>query len=126
SGGELSRVTLAIHKIMTKGDDYAKIYVFDEVDSGVGGDTGKLIGKKLKEISDKHQVICISHLAQVAAFGSNHVLLQKQESGGRVSTSAKLLIDQKSRIEEIARMLSGDAHKKEALNHAKSLLDEVS
>jgi DNA repair protein RecN (Recombination protein N) len=124
SGGELSRVTLAIHNVFTK-ENSSKTYVFDEVDTGIGGDTAKQVGKKLKEISQNHQVICISHLAQVAVHGKTHTLLYKESSDERVTTKTKSLETKDQRIKEIARMLSGDPSIEEALEHAEVLLKEV-
>jgi DNA repair protein RecN (Recombination protein N) len=124
SGGELSRITLAIHKVLT--DSISKTYIFDEVDTGIGGDTGKVVGKKLKEISTNNQVVCITHLAQVAIFGDKHCLLEKEEKNDRVVTSLKEIKSKDERVEEVARMLSGNKKQKEALAHAESLLKEGS
>lgn len=124
SGGELSRVTLAIHKTIYDKNDY-KTYIFDEVDSGVGGDTGRVIGKKLKEISENNQIVCITHLAQVAVFGSLHFKLEKCLDPEKAFTRIFRINNKEERIQEIARMLSGSVDKKEALDHAKSMLDEI-
>jgi DNA repair protein RecN (Recombination protein N) len=124
SGGELSRVTLAIHNVLTK-ENSEKIYIFDEVDTGIGGDTGRLVGRKLKEISREHQVICITHLPQVAVFGDSHILLSKEENNERVTTKSSQLDTTIKRIEEIARMLTGNSKKKEALDHAEVLLKDA-
>ena len=124
SGGELSRVTLAIHRVlMSKVRD--KVYIFDEVDSGVGGDAGKKIGKKLKELSQGSQIVCITHLAQVAVFGDRQFVLTKEESGDRVVTGVKELTKKEDRIKEIARMLSGEKDQKAALDHAKAMLESA-
>jgi DNA repair protein RecN (Recombination protein N) len=122
SGGELSRITLAIRKVLT--DSLDKTYIFDEVDTGLGGDAGKVVGRKLKEISKNNQIVCITHLAQVAIFGDKHCVLAKEEKKNRVATTLHEIITQKDRIEEIARMLGGDKSEKAALTHAEVLLRE--
>jgi DNA repair protein RecN (Recombination protein N) len=123
SGGELSRITLAIHKVLT--DFIHKTYIFDEVDSGIGGDTGLKVGNKLKEISKKNQVICITHLAQVAVYGDKHCLLEKEDNNNRVVTSLEEIDSKEERVQEIARMLSGDKNSKESLAHAEVMLKKV-
>lgn len=120
SGGELSRVTLSIHKILTDGSEN-KTYIFDEVDSGIGGATGLVVGRKLKEIGSSNQVICITHLGQVAVFGQQHLQLKKKESEDRVSTSITEIETFEKRTAEVARMLGG-TQTKDALNHAAELL----
>lgn len=124
SGGELSRITLAIHKVLT--DSIDKTYIFDEVDTGIGGDTGKVVGRKLKEISQNNQVVCITHLAQVAIFGDKHCVLEKEDKNDRVVTTLNEIESHVKRVEEVARMLSGNKTQKEALAHSESLLKEIS
>jgi DNA repair protein RecN (Recombination protein N) len=104
SGGELSRIMLAIKKIT--GDDEDRTFVFDEIDSGIGGKVAELVGRRLKELSVTHQVICITHLPQIAALGDHHFLVRKHQQADSTYTDIRE-IDNKERIEEIARMLGG-------------------
>ncbi len=104
SGGELSRIMLAVKKIT--GDDEEKTFVFDEVDAGIGGRVAEVVGKRLRELSGKQQTICITHLAQIAVYGDRHFRVQKHQEGGTTRASIKELTEPE-RIEEIARMLGG-------------------
>jgi DNA repair protein RecN (Recombination protein N) len=105
SGGESARLLLALKSILSRVDDVPTL-VFDEVDVGVGGRAGHVVGEKLWGISDRHQVICITHLAQVASFGDAHYAIAKSFSADRTRTSI-LLLDNEQRIEELAAMLDG-------------------
>jgi DNA repair protein RecN (Recombination protein N) len=105
SGGESARLLLALKSILSRVDDVPTL-VFDEVDVGVGGRAGHVVGEKLWGISDRHQVICITHLAQVASFGDAHYVIAKSFSTDRTRTSI-LLLDNERRIEELATMLDG-------------------
>jgi DNA repair protein RecN (Recombination protein N) len=105
SGGESARLLLALKSILSRVDDVPTL-VFDEVDVGVGGRAGHVVGEKLWGISDRHQVICITHLAQVASFGDAHYAIAKTFSADRTRTSILLLNDEQ-RIEELATMLDG-------------------
>jgi DNA repair protein RecN (Recombination protein N) len=119
SGGELSRVMLALKSILADVDNLP-ILIFDEVDAGIGGRTAESVGKKLKKISHKHQVLCTTHLPQIASFGDFHLTINKRQRDGRVYVEVKELTG-KGRQDEVARMLSGkitDA----SLKHAKELL----
>ena len=93
--------------------------VFDEVDANIGGETGHIVGQKMEQISRKRQVICITHLAQVAAHGSTHFVVTKQVKGGRTYSEIARL-GKKQRVEELARMLGGQSEA--AMRHAESLL----
>ncbi len=119
SGGELSRISLAMQLILS---DLASVetLVFDEVDVGVGGKTAAIIGKMLAQLSEKRQILCITHLPQVAAFGRSHYHVNKQQ-GEQVSLSIDEL-DSSGRIQEIARMVGGENITEESLAHAQSLL----
>jgi len=120
SGGELSRVMLSL-KVAADGGKTKKksqrTLVFDEIDIGIGGSAAEAVGKKLKMLSQANQVICITHLPQIASFADQHYLIEKREADGRTKTSVRLLTDV-GRREEIARMLSGakltDASRKHA------------
>ncbi|MGN0301458.1 MAG: DNA repair protein RecN, partial [Anaerotardibacter sp.] len=120
SGGEISRVMLAI-KVCIGSVDSVETLIFDEIDAGVGGQTARLLGQVLKGLAETHQVIVVTHLAQVAALGDVHYLVEKSE-GNTLQTTLKVL-PQESRIEEIARMLSGEITDL-SLAHAKELLGE--
>ena len=119
SGGELSRVLLAIELSSKLKNDQTTI--FDEIDTGTGGKTGEKIGKKIAELAQKKQVFSITHLAQVAAFAENHIKIYKEIENARTFTKAKTL-SESEHIEEIARMISGENITKSALDHAKSLI----
>jgi DNA repair protein RecN (Recombination protein N) len=105
SGGESARLLLALKSILSRVDGVPTL-VFDEVDVGVGGRAGHVVGEKLWGISDRHQVICITHLAQVASFGDAHYAISKSFSADRTHTSI-LLLDDQQRTEELAAMLDG-------------------
>jgi DNA repair protein RecN (Recombination protein N) len=123
SGGELSRIVLALKSILAA-TDAVETVVFDEVDAGIGGGTAEVVGHKLLELSAHHQVICITHLPQIAKFGSRHLSISKRVVRGRTLTAITVL-DEKSRVEELARMLGGVDITPTTLNHARELLKEV-
>jgi DNA repair protein RecN (Recombination protein N) len=118
SGGELSRVLLAIELSSKMKNDQTTI--FDEIDTGTSAATGEKIGRKLAELSKKKQVFSITHLAQVAACAKTHIKIYKEIKNSRTYTKAKVL-SQTEHIEEIARMISGEKITKTALDHAKNL-----
>ncbi len=120
SGGELSRIVLAIKKVQAGGGSVGAI-VFDEVDTGIGGEVAGVVGKKLKEVSKHHQVICITHLPQIACFGNSHFLVSKSLSGERVNTRIALL-SESERLDEITRMLSGLKATEKTREHALEML----
>jgi len=123
SGGELSRIALALKTAIGDRDRRTGIptLVFDEVDAGVGGAAAAAVGKRLKALSKKNQVICVTHLAQIAGFADHHYAVSKRESKGRVTTEIKEL-DHEARAREIGRMLSGEKITPEALRHAEQLI----
>jgi DNA repair protein RecN (Recombination protein N) len=123
SGGELSRISLAI-KVASKSGSAAATQVFDEVDAGIGGDTANAVGALLKSLSANGQALCVTHLAQVAAFADHQLQVQKwsEDRATRVETS--LLADQE-RIDEIARMLGGRLSE-QSRAHAAELLSLAS
>ena len=120
SGGELSRVSLCILKILNKKKDTAS-FVFDEIDAGIGGDVANFVGSALKAISAANQVILITHLAQVSSFADKHFFVYKEVTGGKTYTRIKSL-SMEERVGETARMLSGDSRGEAALRHAKEIL----
>lgn len=107
SGGELSRIMLAIKISLSDADDISTL-IFDEVDAGIGGKTAFSVGQKLAHLAQKHQVVCITHLPQIASFADRHFSITKKQESGKTITSVKIL-DDESRLNEIARMLSGEA-----------------
>jgi DNA repair protein RecN (Recombination protein N) len=120
SGGELSRVSLCILKILNKKKDTAS-FIFDEIDAGIGGDVANFVGSALKAISAANQVILITHLAQVSSFADKHFFVYKEVAGGKTYTRIKSL-SMEERVGETARMLSGDSRGEAALRHAKEIL----
>src|SRR5207302_390212 len=103
SGGELSRIMLALKRILSRADQVAT-YVFDEVDAGIGGAVADVVGRQIRAVADDKQVVCITHLPQIAAHAVAHFRVEKQERDGRVATIVRRL-SPSERKEEIARML---------------------
>ncbi|MHB8416427.1 MAG: DNA repair protein RecN [Myxococcales bacterium] len=122
SGGELSRVMLAF-KRAGAATDPVDIYVFDEVDSGIGGPTAQVVGRMLKEVARERQVICITHLPQIAAFADRHLAVRKVVQRGRTLSEVRALDEGAERCQEVARMLGGEELTPIALQHARELLD---
>jgi DNA repair protein RecN (Recombination protein N) len=121
SSGELARVMLALKAILADLDS-VPVLVFDEVDANVGGEIGSVVGERMATIAQRHQVLCVTHLPQVAAQASSHFVVLKDQSGDRaVVTIEPIHADRKARIAELARML-GDRNAKSALAHAEKLL----
>ena len=124
SGGELSRIMLAIKAISAEHDNIPSM-VFDEIDTGISGRTAQVVAEKMWDIARYKQVICVTHLQQIAAMATRHYLVSKQEVGERTNTSVNEL-NGKERILEIARMLSGvDANSESGLRHAEQMLKEA-
>jgi DNA repair protein RecN (Recombination protein N) len=127
SGGELSRVMLALKasveagRLHSKGSDAQRSLVFDEIDTGIGGRAADAVGKKLKALSRTKQVLCITHLPQIASFADQHFLIEKHESAGRTKTTVRALSAEERRS-EIARMLSGAKVTEASLQNADQLL----
>lgn len=121
SGGELSRIILALKKVLSHAGSVGAI-VFDEVDSGIGGATAEIVGRKLKDISVNHQVICITHLPQIACYGDSHLRVAKNNTGGRTTTTVDRLEDEEQKIEEISRMLGGVDLTATTREHAREML----
>jgi DNA repair protein RecN (Recombination protein N) len=125
SGGELSRVMLALKATVEAGKKtkpaIQRTLVFDEIDTGIGGRAAEAVGKKLKGLAKSNQVLCITHLPQIASFADHHYVIEKRESGGRSKTSVRQLKIEE-RTEEIARMLSGAKLTETSRQHAEQLL----
>lgn len=123
SGGELSRILLSLKRVVGS-SDRPRTYLFDEVDTGVSGQTAEKVGRKLKTIAKGQQLICVTHLPQVASFADQHFLIDKkpQKSGGVRMSVVELTKDEK--IREIARLISGEKISQTSLEHARQLLAE--
>ncbi|PCK08749.1 MAG: DNA repair protein RecN [Alteromonadaceae bacterium] len=121
SGGELSRISLAI-QVITAATSGIPTLVFDEVDVGIGGTTGDVVGKMLSELGDRGQVLCVTHLAQVASKAHQHLLVEKQVSKKGANSSLRELKGEE-KIAEIARMMGGDVGSTQSLAHAKQMLE---
>ncbi len=120
SGGELSRLMLAIRRVIADRGGIG-VYLFDEIDAGMGGQTAFQVGKKLKSVAKYNQVICITHLPQVASFGDQHLVVKKSSNDKRTLTEVTEL-SQKERKEELARMLGGEQITKKSLENAAELI----
>jgi len=132
SGGELSRMMLALKTIVGTGrgsggrSGAARAFVFDEVDSGIGGRVAESVGLRLKRLARDTQVLCVTHLAQIACFADHHYFVEKSERGGRTVTTINELPSAKDRAAELARMLSGKQITEAALQHAAAMLKQAS
>lgn len=122
SGGELSRILLSIKQVVGAGQ-FPRTYLFDEVDSGVSGPTAEKVGRKLKHIAKGQQVICVTHLPQVASFGDVHFYIHKANKNGGVKTEV-VELRKDDRVREIARLISGEKISKTSIAHAEQLLSE--
>lgn len=120
SGGELSRIMLAIRRVIADKGGIG-VYLFDEIDSGIGGQTAFQVGKKLKSVSEFNQVICITHLPQVAVFADQHLVVKKVTELGRTLTKVTELESLESK-KEIARMLGGEKPSRKSIENAEELL----
>ena len=124
SGGELSRISLAI-QVTTSSDRTTPTLIFDEVDSGIGGGVAEIVGQKLRSLSLNRQVMCVTHLPQVAAQAHHHLYVEKNNKTDITSSNVRLLTENE-RIEEIARMLGGVTITANTLAHAKEMLYQAS
>ncbi len=130
SGGELSRVMLALKASVEAGTNPAgkkksaaaqRTLVFDEIDTGIGGRAAEAVGKKLKALSKGNQVLCVTHLPQIATFADHHYVIEKRESGGRAKTTVRQITGDE-RTEEVARMLSGAKLTETSRKHAEQMI----
>ena len=124
SGGELSRIMLSLKNVLADQDEVPTL-IFDEVDTGVSGRAAQKIGRKLKQASRGRQIICVTHLAQVAAFGDSHYLIQKRTESNRTFTQVQRL-HQEQRIQELARIMGGERITSTLLQNAREMLEEAS
>jgi DNA repair protein RecN (Recombination protein N) len=123
SGGELSRVLLAVKSVLST-QQRVSTYVFDEVDAGVGGAVAEAIGLRLRRAAGSNQVLCITHLPQIAAYADAHFRVHKQVLAGRTVTRVERL-DDDARVEELARMLGGKKVTRSAREHARELIEQA-
>jgi DNA repair protein RecN (Recombination protein N) len=123
SGGEVSRIMLALKKALVVGAETC-VLVFDEIDTGISGRVADIVGQKIAELSGYCQILCISHLPQVAAYADRHYVVQKIEGKDRTESTIKNLSDA-DHLKEIARLLSGDKLTQASLDHAKNLVSEA-
>jgi DNA repair protein RecN (Recombination protein N) len=121
SGGEMARILLALKTILA-GVDVRPTLIFDEVDVGVGGRLGQVLGEKLWQLATRHQILCVTHLPQLAAYGDHHFLVTKAEANGRTETAVQTLAAD-ARADEIAAMLGGAGEA--ALLSARELLEQA-
>lgn len=124
SGGELSRVMLALKTVLAEADAVPTV-VFDEVDAGVGGRTAAILGAKLARVARQRQVVVVTHLAPVASFAQHHLLVNKITEKGKTDVQVIPLVEEEERVKELARMLGGAALSKESLEHARRLRQEA-
>ncbi len=122
SGGELSRIMLAL-KLALRAADPVATYVFDEVDAGVGGATAEAVGRQIRKVADRRQVICVTHLAQIAALADSHYRVEKHDREGRIETEIARL-SKTERRDEVARMIGGTKITPRARAHAEELLKQ--
>jgi DNA repair protein RecN (Recombination protein N) len=125
SGGELSRIQLAIAAALFKASDKAAAatLVFDEIDAGIGGRVAEVVGRKLQELASGNQVICVTHLPQIASFGTTHFFVWKEDAAGHTRARIRKLDSEDERVNEVARMLGGESIPASAVMHARELLE---
>ena len=123
SGGELSRTMLAI-KVVLAATDAVPVLIFDEVDVGIGGKTADTVGKKLRQVARVRQVLCVTHLPQIAAYADLHFRVEKREEDGRTATTVAALV-KNDRVREVARMLGGESVTDTSLQHAFELIAQA-
>lgn len=124
SGGEISRVMLAMKTILAESDTVDTL-IFDEIDTGIGGEVSVSVGSHIKKLSQKKQILCITHLASIAVYADTQIRIEKNSDNTSTKTSARVILGQE-RVEEIARMLSGDSVDSASCEHARKLLEKYS
>jgi len=123
SGGELSRIMLAIKSALMMVDPVST-YVFDEVDTGIGGRVAEVVGRKIRDVAKSHQVMCITHLPQIAAFANHHMVVEKAEQNGR-TVSVLRRLSERERTLEVARMLGGETLTETTIEHASEMISKA-
>ena len=121
SGGELSRISLAIQASARRVTGVSTL-IFDEVDAGIGAGVGSIVGRRLRELSDGHQVLCVTHLPQIASQAHHHIAVEKQASGHETTTATRQ-VSGEQRVRELARMLAGAEPTSRSLDHAREMLN---
>jgi DNA repair protein RecN (Recombination protein N) len=122
SGGELSRTMLALKTVLAAHDPVRTLVVFDEIDANVGGRLGDVLGRKLAALGESHQVLCVTHLPQVAGHATHHWTIRKHSAGKRTTTTVVPLRLREERIEELALMLRGEARAETTRREAAEML----
>jgi DNA repair protein RecN (Recombination protein N) len=122
SGGELARISLAISVITSKAS-FTPTLIFDEVDAGIGGAVAETVGKLLHQLGQSHQILCVTHLPQVAAQGNHHLKVSKSQTGDKTVSQVQIL-GRSERVEEVARMLGGATITDTTRRHARELLEQ--
>jgi len=125
SGGELSRISLAI-EVLTQSKQTTPTIIFDEVDTGIGGKTAAVVGQLLRALGQKAQVLCVTHLPQVAAYGHNHFFVEKRHTADHATTTDIIVLTGQQKVNEIARMLGGEKITQQTIAHAEELLSSLS
>jgi DNA repair protein RecN (Recombination protein N) len=121
SSGETARVMLALKTVLAA-HDATDVLVFDEIDANVGGETGRVVGAKLRAVAAHRQVVAITHLPQSAVYGRRHLVVSKSVSGGRTRTRIEA-VEGDARVREIARMLGGETRTDVVMRHAEELIE---
>ena len=124
SGGELSRVMLALKTIFSQNDPVQTL-VFDEIDTGIGGEIAVAVGSHMKNLSKNRQIFCITHLASIAVYADNQIKIEKGVVNGKTASNVHPVLGE-DRVMEIARMLSGDSASNESLDHARAMIQKFS
>jgi DNA repair protein RecN (Recombination protein N) len=122
SGGELSRLLLALKSVANL-DAEGKTLVFDEVDAGIGGRVAEVVGRKLRAMASRHQVLCVTHLPQIAALADRHYVVRKRVEKGRTVTDVSSVAETE-RVDEVARMLGGETVTDTARRHAREMVKQ--
>jgi DNA repair protein RecN (Recombination protein N) len=123
SGGEISRIMLAVKTVLARTDEVTTM-IFDEIDTGIGGRIAEVVGRKLKELAKTQQVICITHLPQIASLADSHCRVEKRVTGGRTVVGVRMLGDEE-RVSEIARMLAGEKITDVTVAHAQEMIEQA-
>ncbi len=123
SGGELSRIMLALKSVLSEGDRVS-VLVFDEIDANVGGRLGSVIGSKLRKLASRHQVLCITHLPQIASYADRHLTVRKESTGQQTRTTVRT-VDGEDRLAELAEMIGGQRITATTRAQAKELLESA-
>ncbi|MCR5610826.1 MAG: DNA repair protein RecN [Clostridiales bacterium] len=124
SGGELSRIMLALKTVINDADGIPTL-IFDEVDTGISGTTANTVGMRMKKIAGRHQVLCVTHLPQIAAFADSHFVVSKHEENGKTVTHVRKLSDEEKPF-ELARIMGVGSESQAAVEHAKELIEKAS